>query len=326
MSFKSFTLEFRLLNDGLETDAVQAMPLTAWHRANNPVFRRFSALPAELRLMIWDYFIAPRVVGMACVRNDIVSYESIWDSHSIIQPAVPVLLRINRETRALAVRHYELSFAWETPPLSILSHRTPALDSFLDAVYLVGDLEPLSYSSGGPMPSFLKLRKAGRVKKVAIAFSQLRVGEANNEEIFVTLFHLAGCFCPRGGEVFVCVTEQDEDTHALLGNETPLLSSGGGGISVGNGGPVPAVPATNADLVVAEEAKNLNIIQRFWRRWYRAWVVEEEEEEEEEGSLSDIRFVLIPEDELARRVYDFMLPPKPAQQNTNTELGMVESN
>lgn len=62
----SFWLEFRLISDGLETSAVKAMPLTMWHAANNPVFRLFPALPTELRLKVWEYMIAPRIVGIAC--------------------------------------------------------------------------------------------------------------------------------------------------------------------------------------------------------------------------------------------------------------------
>jgi len=59
-------LEFRLVSDGLETKAVQVLPLTAWHAANNPVFGFFTALPTELRLNVWEYLIVPRIVGIAC--------------------------------------------------------------------------------------------------------------------------------------------------------------------------------------------------------------------------------------------------------------------
>ncbi|KAI0445612.1 hypothetical protein F4803DRAFT_140273 [Xylaria telfairii] len=117
----TFWLEFRLLSDGLQTAAVHAMPLTRWHEANTPAFPLFSALPAELRLKVWEYLIAPRIVGIAClcIEDGASSIEAqrdmLWGPHPDIRPAVPVLLHINRETRALARRHYELSFEWKVP-------------------------------------------------------------------------------------------------------------------------------------------------------------------------------------------------------------------
>ncbi|KAI0860298.1 hypothetical protein F4860DRAFT_226038 [Xylaria cubensis] len=117
----TFWLEFRLLSDGLQTSTVHSMPLTAWHERNTPVFSLFSALPTELRLKVWEYLIAPRIVGIACLCLDDgtssveVQREEIWGPHPAIKPAVPVLLHINRETRALALRHYELSFEWKVP-------------------------------------------------------------------------------------------------------------------------------------------------------------------------------------------------------------------
>ncbi|TRX92200.1 hypothetical protein FHL15_006815 [Xylaria flabelliformis] len=117
----TFWLEFRLLSDGLQTNAVHAMPLTAWHKKNTPVFSLFPALPTELRLKVWEYLIAPRIVGIACLCLDDgtssveVQRDEIWGPHPAIKPAVPVLLHIDRETRALALRHYELSFEWKVP-------------------------------------------------------------------------------------------------------------------------------------------------------------------------------------------------------------------
>lgn len=69
LSHPIFWLEFRLLSDGLETPVVQSLPLTAWHKENNPSFHLFSALPTELRLKVWEYLIAPRIVGIACRKS-----------------------------------------------------------------------------------------------------------------------------------------------------------------------------------------------------------------------------------------------------------------
>ncbi|RYC64626.1 4-nitrophenylphosphatase/Acid phosphatase [Xylaria longipes] len=117
----TFWLEFRLLSDGLQTGAVHTLPLTVWHERNTRVFSLFSALPTELRLKVWEYLIAPRIVGIACLclEDDASSVETqredLWGPHPAIRPAVPVLLHINRETRALALKHYELSFEWKVP-------------------------------------------------------------------------------------------------------------------------------------------------------------------------------------------------------------------
>jgi hypothetical protein len=70
----AFWLELRLLSDGLETAAVEALPLTAWHAATNPVFGLFPALPTELRLKVWEYMIAPRIVGIACCKLSHIYY------------------------------------------------------------------------------------------------------------------------------------------------------------------------------------------------------------------------------------------------------------
>ncbi|KAI1368993.1 hypothetical protein F5Y08DRAFT_209088 [Xylaria arbuscula] len=121
-----FWLEFPLLSDGLETTAVQSLPLTTWHRENNQSFHRFSALPTELRLKVWEYLIAPRIVGIACRKSFPLYLEDgtcsveeqrdeLWGSRSVVRPPIPVLLHINRETRALALKHYELSFEWKVP-------------------------------------------------------------------------------------------------------------------------------------------------------------------------------------------------------------------
>ncbi|KAI0205525.1 hypothetical protein F4808DRAFT_455751 [Astrocystis sublimbata] len=116
-----FWLEFQLLSDGLQTRAVNSLPLTIWHEKNTPVFSLFSALPTELRFKVWEYMIAPRIVGIACLcledgaSSAETQREDLWGPHPAITPAVPVLLHINRETRALALKHYELTFEWKVP-------------------------------------------------------------------------------------------------------------------------------------------------------------------------------------------------------------------
>ncbi|KAI1826885.1 hypothetical protein F4861DRAFT_495541 [Xylaria intraflava] len=117
----TFWLEFKVLSDGLRASEVAKLPLTEWHQKNNTVFRLFPELPAELRLKVWEYLIAPRVVGIACLCLEEggpsveLQRHEIWGSQPVIAPPVPVLLHVNRETRDLALKHYELSFEWKVP-------------------------------------------------------------------------------------------------------------------------------------------------------------------------------------------------------------------
>ncbi|KAI1431730.1 hypothetical protein GGR50DRAFT_41877 [Xylaria sp. CBS 124048] len=117
----SFWLEFKVLSDGLETNKVLSLPLTKWHAKNNRVFRLFPELPMELRLKVWEYLVAPRVVGIACLCLEDggtpveLQRHEIWGPRAFSAHPVPVLLHVNRETRELALKHYELSFEWNVP-------------------------------------------------------------------------------------------------------------------------------------------------------------------------------------------------------------------
>ncbi|KAI0513151.1 hypothetical protein F5B22DRAFT_274974 [Xylaria bambusicola] len=398
----TFWLEFRLLSDGLETDAVQIMPLTAWHKAHNPTFHLFSALPAELRLKVWEYLIAPRILGIACLYLEDgassveLQRDELLGSRPVIRPSIPVLLHVSRETRALALKHYELSFEWKVPrvlagadmrPPTLVPARSPALapltppsppplnqytgplpkpsevpnpspatssshissyhdllgplpetttsvldssnngrtDSTpenktvierrtsspprtwfnfdLDAVYLLGELEPCdSFGFNSPMTYFIPSQTARRVRKTAVSFSALRYGETGGQQIFGALFHVVDRFpaATQAGdaaaEVLVCVTERDEWTHALMGNETALVAEA-----------TAANPGTNTDSTTAN-ATTLNVVQKIWRDWYRGAIVT--------SPLADLKFSLIREKDLEKHVYDFMVatPSKQGKQ------------
>ncbi|RYP68832.1 hypothetical protein DL771_006450 [Monosporascus sp. 5C6A] len=119
MSNSTFWLEFSVFSDGL--DAAAARRMGRPHAS----FARFPELPAELRLRIWEYMLAPRIVQVTCVESSSSSPSSRrersfrreggaqgeWQE----QQQVPVLLHVNRETRALALSHYELAFGWRVP-------------------------------------------------------------------------------------------------------------------------------------------------------------------------------------------------------------------
>ncbi|KAF4777056.1 hypothetical protein HER10_EVM0011121 [Colletotrichum scovillei] len=62
-SDSKFWLDFSLFDDGL--DAPRAASLTTL-----PQFHRFPDLPPEIRLKIWSYLIAPRVVTACCFERD----------------------------------------------------------------------------------------------------------------------------------------------------------------------------------------------------------------------------------------------------------------
>ncbi|KAI0472485.1 hypothetical protein F4859DRAFT_107403 [Xylaria cf. heliscus] len=449
----TFWLEFRLLSDGLQTAAVHTLPLTEWHQANTPVFSLFPALPTELRLKVWEYMIAPRIVGIACLcledgaASIQTQREELWGPHPAVRPAVPVLLHINRETRALALRHYELSFEWKVPlvlagadlhapsplrytapsppppPLpSIIPQPAdesslPAIDPYapnissyhdlldpwpgsstlgvggggvgngserrtaesgltatttttsssssaappsgsggdpststtatttnstiysperrtsspprtwfnfaLDAVYLLGELEPCdSFGFNSPMAYFIASQTARRVRKAAVSFGALRYGETGGQQIFGALFHVVDRFPPLAaedgegeGEVLVCVTERDEWTHAMMGHDTGLVDEryrrhvnarrGGEGNVVmgGSGGAGGGGGAGNNDG--GDDAEEANVIQKIWRDWYRGAIVT--------SPLKNLRFSLIPENDLEHHVYEFMMatPAKP---------------
>ncbi|GAP83860.1 hypothetical protein SAMD00023353_0502780 [Rosellinia necatrix] len=432
----TFWLEFRLLSDGLETAAVQSLPLTEWHNTHNPVFLRFPALPAELRLKIWEYLIAPRIVGIACLCQEDgapsveVQRNQLWGPHSIVKSPIPVLLHVNRETRALALKHYELSFEWKVPrelagtdlhpPVPVrspilaglvlppagpesahtpaqnpllatdsvgasISHMSsyhdlldrspvastatqaststtletagpsrPAMNSLplpdpaprrtsspprtwfnfgLDAVYLLGELEPCdSFGFNNPMTYFIPSRTARRVRKTAVSFGALRYGETGGQQIFGALFHVVDRFVSapagsgdRGGELLVCVTERDEWTHAMMGNETGLVNERyrhihndvAGHVLVDNA--AAATTTTTATATAADPDDEGNVVQQIWRDWYRGAIVT--------SPLANLRFSLIPEKDLEHHVYDFMVrvPAKQRRKKLDGYGGNRES-
>ncbi|KAI0552706.1 hypothetical protein F4679DRAFT_45920 [Xylaria curta] len=425
----TFWLEFRLLSDGLQTSTVHSMPLTRWHERNTPVFSLFSALPTELRLKVWEYLIAPRIVGIACLCLDDgtssveVQRDEIWGPHPAIKPAVPVLLYINRETRTLALRHYELSFEWKVPrvlagadmhppapsrspilappppampesPATGSSRSTndtslPHISSYhdlldpsppsstsgvrrigveensngsitgrgtstifspeqrtsspprtwfnfaLDAVYLLGELEPCdSFGFNSPMTYFIPSQTARRVRKAAVSFSALRYGGTGGQQIFGALFHVVDRFPPSSpddGEVLVCVTERDEWTHAMMGYGTPLVDeryrnrrlvdnarviNNSDNVDAAVGREV-GIGATTAARMPDEEAEG-NVIQKIWRDWYRGAIVT--------SPLKNLRFSLIPESDLEHHVYDFMMatPAKPRIRGKRRDASTAE--
>ncbi|KAJ0304211.1 hypothetical protein COL5a_005345 [Colletotrichum fioriniae] len=83
-SDSKFWLDFSLFDDGL--DAPRAGALTTLSE-----FHRFPDLPPEIRLKIWSYLIAPRVVTACCFERDarLPARREAFANHSLAAPRVP---------------------------------------------------------------------------------------------------------------------------------------------------------------------------------------------------------------------------------------------
>ncbi|KAH9898795.1 hypothetical protein F4778DRAFT_782900 [Xylariomycetidae sp. FL2044] len=228
----NFWLQFQLFSDGL--DSRRARALTS---PEHSTFHPFPRLPTELRLQIWSYLVAPRILLISCLEASTAAEQLADLASRPSPPLVPVLLHVSREARELGLARYELGFSWKVPhvlePPSKARARPPPpqwspprvyFNYALDAVYLAGELEPYdAYGFNSPMAYFLRREEAARVRRVAVAFRALRYGEAGPQQIFGTLFHVVDRLAPADGRVLVAVTPGDEMTHALMGGEAPLV-------------------------------------------------------------------------------------------------------
>ncbi|KAI1150461.1 hypothetical protein F4825DRAFT_452467 [Nemania diffusa] len=252
--------------------------------------------------------------------------DEVWGSHPAIRPSVPVLLHVSHETRALALEHYELSFEWKLPRRSEVAAEparprqqqqqsderqqqqrpssSPLRTWFnfsLDAVYLVGELEP--YDAAGasrPMPYFIAARQARRVRKTAVSFAALHYGGVGPQQILGALFHVVDRFAPdAAAEVLVCVTERDEIAHARMGYETWLVDEK----YRPRGAAVRRLDADVEPLEIqrptATALDEENSLRKIWREWYRYSA--------DTWAMGNVQFPLIHESDLAYHVYDFMV-------------------
>ncbi|OTA94026.1 hypothetical protein M434DRAFT_395091 [Hypoxylon sp. CO27-5] len=307
-----FRLEFRVVSDGLETAKAKALTQAGQH-AHGGRFTLFPQLPAELRLKIWEYLLAPRIVAIACLDAEAPppsdeEPEEPWASFPELEDpaprAVPVLLLVNQETRTLALKRYSPAFAWKVPYMLLHNDSSPTssttassssssstwsrprvwFDYARDAVYLLGELEPCdSYGFNSPMAYFLDREEALRVRRLAVAFAALGYGESGSQHIFGTLFHVVDRFARLGdggggAGVLVAVAPRDELTHALMGGEGPLVPGDGDGD--GNRGRV--------------RGDEMNVVQKIWRDWYRGSIVT--------SSLASVQFELVRESDLPQRI------------------------
>ncbi|KAI0147117.1 hypothetical protein GGR57DRAFT_266551 [Xylariaceae sp. FL1272] len=351
-----FWLEFDLVSDGLETAAVQAMPLTMYHAAETPVFKHFSSLPTELRLKVWEYLIVPRIVGISCYILESgqpppkQQHSANWATLPPSPPQVPILLQISHETRHLALQHYELSFQWKVPlvlssqdlrpsaglhPLPTTYHTNPYPETpsaseaslpipdpkncspphtyfnfALDAVYLLGELEPCdSFGFNSPMSYFLSSRDTTRVKKVGIPFRALRYGATGSQQIFGTLFHVVDRFTTAASSsILIGVNDNDEITHSYMGGlgrlvEDEAMDEVEDGLvdrreGLGVGARDVGIRASELRRRRREMERESNVLQKIWGENYRGSITT--------SKLVDCRFELLREEGLERKVYEFM--------------------
>lgn len=219
-----FWLEFAVFHDGLDPPSATANAATTSSSA--PGFARFPDLPPELRLKIWGYLIQPRIVVVSCLeRSGLLPVRRAELAARSQRSKIPVLLHVSRESRALALSAYELTFAWR---ISALLSETPVerparvwFNYGLDALYLTGELEAVdAHGFNSPMVYFLRREDTRRVRHVACPFRELRYPEQESEQIFGCLSHVVDRF---GAVERVLLTVGAGDEAALAAG--PLLST-----------------------------------------------------------------------------------------------------
>ncbi|PSR93631.1 hypothetical protein BD289DRAFT_346055, partial [Coniella lustricola] len=202
-----FWLHFQVCHDGLTPPSPSAC-------SSHTAFRLFPALPTELRLQIWSHLLQPRIVIAACFDADptATARKQGQLQHRANLPRCPVLLHISSETRALALSHYSLAFSWRVPAILASPRTSPPRVWFnftTDTLLLLGELEPYDSSNiNAPMVYFLSRADAHRVRNVACAFEELRLGEVESEQIFGCLFHIIDGF-PAAERLLITSTDED---------------------------------------------------------------------------------------------------------------------
>lgn len=257
---KIFWLEFQVCHDGLTP------PLPS-----SSTFHVFPDLPLELRLKVWQYLLQPRIIIIACFDAADEPTKRAQLALRRRLPATPPLLHVCHESRALALKRYELAFAWRIPALLAQPRAAPPrvwFDFARDALLLLGELEPYDSSNiNAPMAYFLQRNDTRRVRNVALAFEELRLGEVESEQIFGSLFHVIDAF-PAAKRLLITSTEDDlrrqKDTRGGL----PL------------------------DFGLGQQE---NVVQKIWWGWINGTSVVT-------SHLKDKQMLMVTEDDLANFV------------------------
>ncbi len=260
-----FWLEFQVASDGFESASAadSSSSLATPHTAAAPVtFSCFGRLPPEIRLQIWECMIRPRIVIAACFNSHFHDQKRKQLAARAKKRPVPVLLHICQESRQVALKHYELAFAWRIPHRLASSESGPGqcdarlwFNFGMDALLLLGELEPFdSYGFNSPMVYFLRKEDTRRVKHVACVFEELHLGVYESEQIFGSLFHILDRF-PAVERLLITATDKDEEVSHI------------------------AFPTTE------------NVIQKLWWAWINGSSVVT-------SSLADKQILMIREDDM----------------------------
>lgn len=208
-----FWLEFRTFDDGLSPHP-HAKKKTS--PSSLTAFPQFTQLPPELRLRIWSCLIQPRIVVVCCMQRDERLGERLEELNARSHGrSTPVLLHVNRESRYLALQHYEPTFSWRISKLlSDTPVSAPARVWFnfaLDAVWLAGELEAYdSYGFNSPMVYFLRREDTRRVRHVACMLGELGYPRQESDQVFGCLWHVVDGF-PAIERLLLTVGEGDDE-------------------------------------------------------------------------------------------------------------------
>lgn len=260
-----FWLSFRTFDDGVSGPlSPTASPAPAPAPTSSTSFPQFARLPPEIRWRIWECLVQPRIVVACCLQRDDIldSRRRELDGRTTSGPAVPVLLHINRETRDIALRHYELTFSWR---ISKLLCDTPVsrparvwFNFALDALFLTGELEAFNaYGFNLPMVYFLRREDTYRVRHIACDFKKIGYPDQESDQVFGCLWHVVDRF-PGVDRLLLTVAEGDEEVI-------------GGSMTLGSPD---------------------NVMQKIWRGWISGTTVTS-------SSMADKQMLLVREDGLA---------------------------
>ncbi|KAK4190236.1 hypothetical protein QBC35DRAFT_96560 [Podospora australis] len=210
-------LDFQVISDELEGDG------DTW-RPKLKEFKRFSELPFELRAKVWRAAIMPRTIMVTCFDRHTKDHKR---AEAALRPRrhwIPKVFQICHESREVALKTYERTFAWKVPPrlsgpeTSVLpiSDEAQVLFNFeQDALLLLGELEPYDqYGFSSPMVYFLRKEDTARVRHIACAFEGLQLSLYESDQVFGTLFHIIDRF-PLASRLLVTTTDRDAETRKL---------------------------------------------------------------------------------------------------------------
>ncbi|MCJ1248771.1 hypothetical protein MMC30_005990 [Trapelia coarctata] len=143
-------------------------------------FTLFPALPAELRLKIWEFALpGPRVVEIKAPPPSFADRppDSALDDFTS-SCAIPTLLHVNSEARGIALKHYELSFATGTfPPRIYFSFERDTL-YFPEYVFDDGGVADIT-----PFIMAISSSERARVRRVAVDVDRWFASNDNSDYV-----------------------------------------------------------------------------------------------------------------------------------------------